>query len=58
MLVVLPLRPSPVATRELLYTAITRARKAVTICASTASVEGAVGRRFPRASGLRDRLWG
>jgi exodeoxyribonuclease V alpha subunit len=58
VLVVLPLRPSPVATRELLYTAITRARKAVTICASTASVEGAVGRRCPRASGLRDRLWG
>ena len=58
VLVVLPLKPSPVVTRELLYTAITRARRAVTICASTAAVEGAVGRRFPRASGLRDRLWG
>lgn len=58
VLVVLPLRPSPILTRELLYTAVTRARSAVTICAPEAIVRDAIGRRLRRSSGLRERLWG
>ncbi len=58
VLVVLPLRPSPILTRELLYTAVTRARAAVTLCASEASLRAAIGRRSQRTSGLRERLWG
>ena len=57
VLVILPLRPSPVATRELLYTAVTRARRSVRICASVAAIQGAVERTLARSSGLRDRLW-
>ena len=58
VLVVLPLRPSPILTRELLYTAITRARARVMICASEAAVRAAIGRCHRRTSGLRERLWG
>ncbi len=55
--VVLPDRPSPILTRELLYTAVTRARTRVTIHASAEIIAQAVERRVERASGLRDRLW-
>lgn len=49
---VLPPEPSPVITRELLYTAVTRARKKVTLVASEAVVRHAVRTRVQRASGL------
>jgi exodeoxyribonuclease V alpha subunit len=52
----LPATDSPVLTRELLYTAATRARHQLTIVASEASVRAAVARPVRRASGLRDRL--
>jgi exodeoxyribonuclease V alpha subunit len=55
--VVLPARPSAVVTRELLYTAITRARRRVTIAAPPTLLRGALGRRVPRASELADRWW-
>jgi exodeoxyribonuclease V alpha subunit len=55
--VVLPDRESPLLTRELLYTAVTRARRAVTIYATPEIVAAAVARRVERASGLRDLLW-
>jgi len=55
--VLLPEQVSPVVSRELLYTAVTRARQRVTVCASRAVVEQAVARRIERASGLRDALW-
>jgi exodeoxyribonuclease V alpha subunit len=55
--VVLPEHDSPLLTRELLYTAVTRARHAVTIYASPVTVAAAVARRVERASGLRDLLW-
>jgi len=48
---------SPIMTRELLYTAVTRARERVTILGDEAAVRSAVGRPILRASGLRDRLW-
>lgn len=56
--VVLPPEPSPLTTRELLYTAVTRARHRVTIYGSADVVRHAVQTRVERASGLRDRLWG
>lgn len=56
--VLLPERPSPVVTRELLYTAITRARRRVVLHAARDLIAHAVGHRTERDSGLRDRLWG
>ena len=55
--VVLPEPTSPILTRELLYTAVTRARRHVTVIASEDSVRRAVGRPIARATGLRERLW-
>ena len=57
VVVVLPEPSSPVLTRELLYTAVTRAQDRLTVIGSEASVRAAVGRRVPRASGLRRQLW-
>ncbi len=54
---VLPERDSPLLTRELLYTGITRARRRVSLWASEAVFRNAVLRRIERSSGLRDALW-
>ena len=56
VVVSLPTQESPVLTRELLYTAITRARHSVTVVADEVTVRRAVERPVSRASGLRDRL--
>ena len=47
---------SPVNTRELLYTAITRAREKVVIHGDRAAFKAAVERATSRGSGLRDAL--
>ena len=47
---------SRIATRELLYTAVTRARRRVIVHGTRESVAAAIGRRTERASGLRDAL--
>ncbi len=57
VLLVLPDRDTPIATRELIYTGITRAREAVEIWHHPASLRAAIARRTERASGLRDLLW-
>ncbi len=57
VLLVLPDWPAPVLTRELLYTAITRARKSVEIWGSEEIVRFAVSNPTVRRSGLRDILW-
>jgi exodeoxyribonuclease V alpha subunit len=54
--VLLPPPDSPLLTRELLYTAVTRARKTVRVVGSTDAVRIAVDRRAQRASGLARRL--
>lgn len=54
--VVLPPADSPLLTRELLYTAVTRARAFVRVVGSEAAVRAAVARPVSRASGLRHRL--
>ena len=56
VVVSLPTQESPVLTRELLYTAVTRARHSVTVLADAETVRRAVERPVARASGLRDRL--
>jgi exodeoxyribonuclease V alpha subunit len=57
VLVVLPPRPSAVLTRELLYTAVSRARTQVTVVGSEATIRAAIDARVQRASGLREALW-
>ncbi len=54
--VILPGVDSPLLTRELLYTAITRARHGVHLIGSLDSLRHAVQHRARRASGLRSRL--
>ncbi|WP_435591588.1 exodeoxyribonuclease V subunit alpha [Nocardia sp. bgisy118] len=53
--VVLPEPESTLLTRELLYTAITRARKHVRIIGTDEAIRAAVARRVLRASGLSRR---
>jgi exodeoxyribonuclease V alpha subunit len=57
VIVTLPRSPSPILTRELLYTAVTRARKQVTVVAAESSLRTAITNPVTRASGLRPRLW-
>ncbi len=51
--VILPPPESPLLTRELLYTAVTRARDRVRIIGSEEALRAAIGRPIRRASGLR-----
>ena len=55
--VVLGERISPLLTRELVYTAITRAAERVTVLAGEAALRRALSRPVQRASGLGPRLW-
>jgi exodeoxyribonuclease V alpha subunit len=57
VLFLLPERDSPVLTRELIYTGITRAKKSVQIWGSENVFRSAISRRTLRTSGLRDALW-
>ncbi|HSV38991.1 MAG TPA: exodeoxyribonuclease V subunit alpha [Nocardioidaceae bacterium] len=50
--VVLPEPTSPLLTKELFYTAVTRAKQHVRVIGSEEAVRTAVGRRIQRASGL------
>jgi exodeoxyribonuclease V alpha subunit len=45
-------------TRELLYTAVTRARERVEVWGEAEQLRAAVERPLVRSSGLRDALWG
>ena len=54
--VVLPEADSRILTRELFYTAVTRAKELVRIVGSEDAVRAAVTRRAQRASGLAERL--
>ena len=55
--VLLPDPASPILTRELLYTAVTRAREQLILVGTEEAIRAAVARPVARASGLRDRLW-
>lgn len=56
--VLLPDEASRLLTRELFYTAVTRARHHVRVVGTEAAVRAAVGTRAERATGLRLRLAG
>jgi exodeoxyribonuclease V alpha subunit len=56
--VLLPGPTSRILTRELLYTAATRARKELILVGTEETIRAAVTRPVARASGLRWRLWG
>ncbi|HET7360052.1 MAG TPA: exodeoxyribonuclease V subunit alpha [Rhodanobacteraceae bacterium] len=47
---------SPVLTRELLYTGITRARSGITVYSTADTLRTGIGRRTLRMTGLADRL--
>ena len=53
---VLPEPDSPLLTREMLYTALTRAQSHVRIVGTEEAFREAIDRRAARASGLRERL--
>jgi exodeoxyribonuclease V alpha subunit len=55
---VLPGTDSRILTRELLYTAVTRARERLVVVGGEEAIRSAVERPISRASGLRSALWG
>ena len=57
VVVSLPPATSPILTRELLYTGVTRGKDRVTVVGSEEALRAAIARPVARASGLRDRLW-
>jgi exodeoxyribonuclease V alpha subunit len=58
VVVSLPAAGSPILTRELLYTAVTRAKRSVTVIGSEEAIRDAVEHPVARASGLVGRLVG
>ena len=58
VMLVLPENESPVLTRELLYTAVTRTKEKIRIIGSEKIVSYAVSRNIERRSGLKDMLKG
>lgn len=57
VLMILPDRDTPLLTRELIYTGITRARSGVEVWSEPGLLRTAIERRVERASGLNDALW-
>jgi exodeoxyribonuclease V alpha subunit len=57
VLLILPDRDSPVLTRELVYTAVTRAKRSVEIWGREDVFRAALERCTVRKSGLREALW-
>ncbi len=55
--VVLPRHDSPLLTRELVYTGVTRARSRMSLVGDRGVLERALGRTVQRASGLVGELW-
>lgn len=54
--VILPDRPSPVVTKELVYTALTRTRAGIKLWCEPAAFQQAILSRVERASGLQSQL--
>jgi exodeoxyribonuclease V alpha subunit len=55
---VVPAAGSRLLTRELLYTAVTRAQERLIVVGAEEPIRAAVARPISRASGLREALWG
>ncbi len=58
VIVRLPEANSQLLTRELFYTAVTRAQHRLTVIAAADAITAAIERPIARASGLPDALWG
>ncbi|MBW2679117.1 MAG: ATP-binding domain-containing protein, partial [Deltaproteobacteria bacterium] len=58
VLLMLPEKDTPILTRELVYTGITRARRNLSILCSKSAISSAVSRQIARTSGLRDKIEG
>ena len=58
VLFVTPDRDTQVMTRELVYTAVTRAKDRIEIWGKEDILLKAIQRRIQRSSGLREELWG
>jgi exodeoxyribonuclease V alpha subunit len=58
VLLLLPDQDSPLLTRELIYTGITRAKQAVEVHGKESIFRHAVQQRIQRNSGLKTALWG
>ena len=56
VLLILPDVESPVLTRELIYTGITRAKKSIKIWGNQGVFQRAISKCINRSSGLRDEL--
>jgi exodeoxyribonuclease V alpha subunit len=56
VLLILPDKDSPILTRELIYTGLTRARTRVEVWFQESVLRAALARKIQRGSGLRDRL--
>jgi exodeoxyribonuclease V alpha subunit len=57
VLLILPRKDSPVLSRELVYTGLTRASRAVELWTEREIFASAVRRKISRRSGLREALW-
>jgi len=57
VLLLLPPELSPLLTRELLYTGVTRAKQAFSLYSTQGALQHAISQRTERASGLANRLW-
>lgn len=57
VMLILPETDSPLLTRELLYTAVTRSRRCFHLSAPPNTLEQCITRRLNRASGLGGALW-
>jgi len=57
VLLMLPPRQSRVLSRELLYTAVTRAKESVQIAGTKKVLTGGIDAKLRRSSGLEDLLW-
>ncbi len=54
--VVMPKKDLPILTREILYTAVSRARRSVTILGGADTIRSGISRRMERYSGVREQL--
>ena len=52
----MPERDIPILSREIMYTAVSRARRSITVMGSRSVVEAAVARKIERYSGVREHL--
>jgi exodeoxyribonuclease V alpha subunit len=57
VLLVLPEEPHPLVNRELIYTAVTRARQSVEIWATESTVLAGLAQHAQRNSGMAKALW-